>query len=225
MPKQARAIATRETIVDAAAEVFAERSFASATLADVIARAGVTQGSLYFHFASKHELAAHLIREQHARSIALPAGVDGARAMIEVSLALARQIQSDRIVQAGLRLSTESLEQFPELVAHPYEAWAEASAALIERAIELGELAPDLDPAAAGRVLRSSFTGIQVASRVTADWVDLVDRLEELWRIVLPGLAAPGRLDELLALLPAVFGGADAGDAEVSGSGASAATG
>ncbi|GAB3400686.1 transcriptional regulator CprB [Schumannella luteola] len=212
MPKQARAIATRESIIDAAAEVFAARSFASATLADVIARAGVTQGSLYFHFASKHELAAELIREQHSRSIALPAGVDGMHAIIQVSRDLARQIQGDQVVQAGLRLSTESVEQFPDLAKHPYEAWAEATAALVARAIELGELAPDLDAAAVGRVLRSSFTGIQIASRVTADWVDLVDRLEELWRIVLPGLVAPGRLDELLALIPVVFGGEEAPD-------------
>ena len=36
------------------------------SLSDVISHAGVTKGSLYFHFASKEALALTVVNEQHA---------------------------------------------------------------------------------------------------------------------------------------------------------------
>ena len=48
--------ATRDRIVAAAADLFAERSFDGATTRDIAARAGVTQPLLNYHFRSKDEL-------------------------------------------------------------------------------------------------------------------------------------------------------------------------
>lgn len=47
---------TRRALLTAALEVFAERGYASATLAGIAARAGLTRGAVYHHFTDKAEL-------------------------------------------------------------------------------------------------------------------------------------------------------------------------
>lgn len=63
--------ATRDRIVAAAAETFAERGFGAASTRDIAARARVNQGLITYHFESKHELwkaAADRIFQQLRRS-------------------------------------------------------------------------------------------------------------------------------------------------------------
>ena len=45
-----------EELVAAALDVFVERGYEAATLADVARRAGVTKGTIYLYFASKEAL-------------------------------------------------------------------------------------------------------------------------------------------------------------------------
>jgi TetR/AcrR family transcriptional regulator, cholesterol catabolism regulator len=52
---------TRQRILDAAAEVFAERGY-EARLSDIAERAGMQAGSLYYHFASREELVGEILR-------------------------------------------------------------------------------------------------------------------------------------------------------------------
>jgi AcrR family transcriptional regulator len=57
-PKQARAIATRQKLLDAAAQCLCELGARGTTTTAVAKRAGVSQGALYKHFGSKHHLLA-----------------------------------------------------------------------------------------------------------------------------------------------------------------------
>jgi AcrR family transcriptional regulator len=52
---------TRRRILDAAAEVLAERGY-EARLSDIAARAELRPGSLYYHFASREELVGEILR-------------------------------------------------------------------------------------------------------------------------------------------------------------------
>jgi AcrR family transcriptional regulator len=51
-----RALATRRALLDAARAVFARSGFAEASIADVVAGAGASVGSLYHHFGGKADL-------------------------------------------------------------------------------------------------------------------------------------------------------------------------
>lgn len=67
-PRQARAVATVEAILTAAAQVLVEWGYEKATTARVAERAGVSIGSLYQYFPNKESLVASLI-ERHADEI------------------------------------------------------------------------------------------------------------------------------------------------------------
>ena len=57
---------TQRALLDAAREVFAEQGFSSASIADVVERAGSSVGSLYHHFGGKSELFLALFQEHQA---------------------------------------------------------------------------------------------------------------------------------------------------------------
>ena len=62
-----RAQATRASLLAAAREVFAGSGFAEANIADVVARAGASVGSLYHHFGGKADLYLALFEDYQSR--------------------------------------------------------------------------------------------------------------------------------------------------------------
>ena len=201
MAKQARAHATRESIIQAAGVVFSGKTYAQATLGDVLSEAGVTQGALYFHFDSKKALALEVIGRQHhlfldAAKALLDANTRGLPAMIVLSKELAKQITTNPLVRGGLRLSTESADVFAETASKPYEDWIETCEELIRRAVAEGDIAAMQDPGRLASFVIASFTGVQALSQARTQWADLVDRLEEMWGFILGGISSAGKRAE-----------------------------
>ncbi len=64
----ARRQATRERVLEAAGEVFAERGFHGASVEDICERAGFTRGAFYSNFSSKDDLVLELTR-RHAEGL------------------------------------------------------------------------------------------------------------------------------------------------------------
>jgi AcrR family transcriptional regulator len=62
-----RAATTRGGLLEAAREVFSGSGFAEASIADVVARAGASVGSLYHHFGGKAELYLALFEDYQQR--------------------------------------------------------------------------------------------------------------------------------------------------------------
>jgi AcrR family transcriptional regulator len=114
MIKQERAERTREAIIRAAAAVFERDGFTTAPLGDITRKATVTKGALYFHFASKRELALAVVDEAadtvhwllaDARSrqdAELPLQI-----LIDLSHALVGRLADDQVLRAGLRLGAD----------------------------------------------------------------------------------------------------------------------
>jgi AcrR family transcriptional regulator len=64
----ARRQATRDRVLGAASEVFAERGFHGATVEDICERAGFTRGAFYSNFSSKDDLVLELSR-RHSEAL------------------------------------------------------------------------------------------------------------------------------------------------------------
>lgn len=57
MAQQERAVRTRNALIESAAELFSKDGFDVVSLSTISTRAGVSNGALHFHFASKAALA------------------------------------------------------------------------------------------------------------------------------------------------------------------------
>lgn len=69
-PAQSKAARTREELLLAAAQVFAEQGIERASMGDIAAKAGYTKGALYANFASKQDLIREVARSTDRTSAA-----------------------------------------------------------------------------------------------------------------------------------------------------------
>jgi AcrR family transcriptional regulator len=210
--RQERAERTRNAILDAAAAVFDEFGFNGASLSDILAKAGVTKGALYFHFSSKEDLAHALVTEQVILGQTLPAEVPtGIQTAIDLCHDLAHSLRTSVRVRAGIRLVIET-GAFVDPAPDAYSAWIQIVRGYMVAARDRGDLKADLDPYVIARWVIASFTGIQISSQVLARHDDIHERVTEMWRIALPGLVPPRRVARFVPSGTADHGAKDAKD-------------
>ncbi|MER7181896.1 ScbR family autoregulator-binding transcription factor [Streptomyces hyaluromycini] len=193
-PKQERAWRTRAHILLMAAELFAERGYATVTLQDVAERASMTKGAVYFHYKNKEELAVAVVQEHYARwplllQEATSRQLPPYETLVAVLDGVTHAFRDDIVVQAGARLQVErSLinGDLPE----PYVGWEDYLTNLVEEIDKAGELRPGITPRGAARVLVAAFFGMQHISDVLTRRADLSERYGELRHVVLEGLRA-----------------------------------
>ncbi|MFJ8627672.1 ScbR family autoregulator-binding transcription factor [Kitasatospora sp. NPDC093550] len=184
---QKRALRTRENILRAAAEVFDEYGFSGASVTKITRRAKVTQGAVYFHFGSKEGLARAVMIGQ-GDDLELPGGTDGLQRLIDITLYLAEQLQTNPVLRGGVRLAVEQGE-FGLRDDQAYQQWVEVFREQFTAARERGELRPAVDVGDLSWLLVSCFSGTQLFSQISTDRADLPQRIVLLWHYLLPGIA------------------------------------
>jgi TetR/AcrR family transcriptional regulator len=141
---------TRERIVAAAADLFAERSFDGATTREIAARAGVTQPLLNYHYTSKDSLwreAVDSLFGALTASMAAHLGELGdvdelTRAKLSVRefvVFSARNPQLHRIITQESKADSARMDY---LVEHHVRPLYETTVALFERLVADGAIAP-----------------------------------------------------------------------------------
>lgn len=198
---QARAAVTRNTVLLAAAAVFERKGFAGATISDILAEASVTKGALYFHFDSKEALAAAIVEQQTDWRVAhAPESTWAMQRVIDLSFRFVHALRSDQLVRASIRLTLER-NTFRTDDPSPYEGWISTVSELFVEAKEAGELHADVDPDRAAAVAVAALTGTQLVSEALSGREDVLERVEHLWELLLPGLA-PVRVRNKLTVRP-----------------------
>ena len=208
MARQARSERTRDTIIKAAADMFERYGYGATSLSDVISHAGVTKGSLYFHFASKEELAHAVVHEQHAMWMGQAQAfadrpMPALEGLVRMSYGLAEQLIEHPVVRAGIRLTLEN-GTFQRPRSDPYLDWISAVEDLLRQAAVERELRSAVDPTKASRFIVSAFTGIQLVAQVLEERKTLLDRVEEMWDLLLPSLVVPRKLGYYLGFAASV---------------------
>lgn len=192
MVLQDRAKATREAIIAGAAAVFEEHGYGAASLTQVSEAAQVTKGALYFHFQSKEELAKAVIEKQHRivlaeHEVILADRLPALTSMILMCRVFGLNLVNEPAVRAGIRLTLEATA-FGSPVREPYEEWIAAFQRLAAKGKKEGQIRSSVDPAALARYIVASFTGVQMVSGVLTLRADVMQRIEEMWALLLPGI-------------------------------------
>src|SRR5579885_1834643 len=140
----ARAVATREKLLEAAEKEFAERGYHGTGVAAIALRAGLAQGTLYIYFQSKDEIFTTLVRYIGMRlrkqtAAALGRGttrLDGERRALEAFLSFVQQHPGTYRIIQELQFVDEKLYR------EYYRTFVRSYARSMDRAVRDGQLSP-----------------------------------------------------------------------------------
>lgn len=197
MAQQERARRTRDAILEAAGEVFAERGYEGATVSDVYCRAGLTKGAFYFHFASKRDLAEAVLSLQidHQTYPVLRRQVK-LQELVDSGFVLAHRLLRDSMLRGSVNLSMEpGAHQLDRR--RPFIAWIDHNHRALREASEHGELYAHVDTTEVAELMVSSFSGAQMLSEILTGRQDLPVRVASFLAHLLPSIAVPTVLAKL----------------------------
>jgi len=194
-PLDRRADATRLQILRAASRQFAQKSYNLVSLDDILADADVTKGAMYFHFRSKHALAAAIIeyRAEVARAAVdelVAHKLSGLETLIDISLLIAIDDIGDESARAGLNL-LESIGRTDGLRTDVVERWVAVFTEITRKAVEEGDIVEE--PEHVAKLLVSMYLGLRQTSNPAEPERFLRD-LQNAWALLLPGFTKPERM-------------------------------
>lgn len=176
-----RGRASRERIVERAAELFAERGIAGTSLDEVLAAAEAGKGQFYHYFRGRDELAAAAVGYRCAQVLAgLTQALGEVSSLAGLERALAGFVEG--FERAGLpgcpigTLATEVAcrnEDARLAAAAGFDAWERLLAEALERMRQRGELRADASPAVLATGLLASIEGGMVLSQTRKDVASL----------------------------------------------------
>jgi AcrR family transcriptional regulator len=188
MARQERAVRTREALVRSASEVFDREGFTVASLTSISTRAGVSNGALHFHFASKAALAEAVedaalarLREVAGRS---PSGLSPSplQCLVDATHALARALDADVVLRAGFALCADAAHASTADLRGHWRDWVEQ---VVAQARDRGELRADVDPRDVTSTVVAAMVGFEVLGAGQPHW--LAPRtVTRFWRLLLP---------------------------------------
>jgi len=139
---------TRDRLLKAAADAFALRGYDGTRVADIAAAAGVSNGALYAHFASKADLLVDALRTHGRRMLAELFADHPDRSITDLLLAIGRQLPRRRDPRGYLIVEALVAARRDEEVARPMRDYigerADWLASLMNVAQASGEVDPEL---------------------------------------------------------------------------------
>src|SRR6266700_7116671 len=176
-PRTGRGRASRERIVERAAELFAERGVAGTSLDEVLAAAGAGKSQLYHYFRGRDELVEAAVAHRCTRVLAgLTQALGSVTSLAGLEEALAGFVAG--FEQMGLpgcpigSLAAEVAERNDGArlkTAAAFDAWEQLFADAIGRMRERGDLRADASPAVLATALLASVEGGMVLSQTRND--------------------------------------------------------
>jgi len=180
-PRTGRGRASRERIVERAADLFAERGIAGTSVDEVLAAAKAGKGQFYHYFRNRDELAAAAVGYRCAQVVdGLTDALGDVSSLAGLEQALAGFIAG--FEQAGLpgcpigTLAAEVAgrnEAARLQAAAGFDAWERLLADALERMRQRGELRADAAPAVLATGLLASIEGGMVLSQARKDVASL----------------------------------------------------
>ena len=176
-PRTGRGRASRERIVQSAAELFAERGVAGTSLDDVLAAAGAGKGQLYHYFADRDELVEAAVAHRCQDVLGpLTIALGAVASLAELEQVLAVFVAEYE--ETGLRgcpigsLASEVAEHNAgarQRAAAGFDAWERLVTEALVRMRDAGELRADVSPGPLATATLASIEGGLLLSQTRKD--------------------------------------------------------
>lgn len=199
VPRQARAEATRQSIVVAGVALFDDVGYGDTDMIDVIERAGTTKGTCYYYFPTKGSLALAIIEQSNLRIAGAMGDIweSDAPSMHKLIAATFRFIavtENDPIARVGYQLR-QANRQISTAGGGGFGDTEVVFASAIRRAVAAGHARPDVNDREAAVTLFAALTGCRLLADVFDH--DPFDRLAQSWRTLLKSIAPTDALPGL----------------------------
>lgn len=180
--KRAHGLLTRQALLVAAGTVFSRVPYADARLKDIADEAGISQGSLYFHFGNKADVAKAVLEEQQARMAGVLLRVTeserrGLERLIRLFSGLAELVATDELVQAGIRLAVQPAIDVEDEARTPYASWVLVAAEILRDGVEDRSVSGDVPIGQMAELLNEVFVGAQTLAGLEDKWASLPARV------------------------------------------------
>ncbi|WP_240958050.1 ScbR family autoregulator-binding transcription factor [Streptomyces barkulensis] len=197
MARQDRALRTRRAILEAAASVFEEKGYDAAKLTEILERAQVTKGALYFHFASKEELAQAVLDAQTREGTVSLAQPSKTQEFVDLGMVFAYRLTTDPLLRGSIRLALDQGAGHVPYRSRPYQEWMDICVGTLREARVNGELLSHVDPVESGELFVGAYTGINLVAQILGRRDSLENSAASLYRHLMPSITLPAVLSTL----------------------------
>lgn len=165
---------SRELLIQAMSDLMWERGYAATSPREVRERSGVGQGSMYHHFAGKHELALAALERNCADMLPATEALlaETGDPLAKLDAYLSREHQPLKGCKVGRMTQDPLVASDPALLAPVREAFAtihERLVVVVKEAIALGELGDGLDPDELASMITATLQGGYVLAIAAQD--------------------------------------------------------
>lgn len=167
-----RSDATKKKLFDAAMELIGERGFTDASVDEIVERAGVAKGTVYYHFTGKAELVEALIADRFAPLAeafrnAAAQNADDPRAAIEAIVRAELEFLSEHSSFSKLLLTEMWREDrvWRDTLVLARRALFSVISDVVKQGVASGEFRDDIDPEFAASAL------FGMTATVALDWL------------------------------------------------------
>jgi TetR/AcrR family transcriptional repressor of nem operon len=184
---------TQQHILESAQRVFLQKGFAATSITDLMAAAGVTKGSLYFHFDSKEQIGLAVLEKARKSFMAFlddSLQGDSPGQSLENFFRSACDHHSQAAFVGGCLFGNTALETsdtepiYSRFVAQVFTEWQEKIAAVITRAQQAGQVRSDISAEELAQFIISVLEGSIMQARLYKDGRPLTEGTNTLRRLL-----------------------------------------
>jgi TetR/AcrR family transcriptional regulator, fatty acid metabolism regulator protein len=186
----------RERILEAAVRVFAEKSFYTATVAEIAREAGVADGTIYLYFKGKDDVLICLFEERMAElNVRMRGAVEtqeGAlarlTAFVHLHLSMVRsQPALAEVLTVELRQSAKLMKEYE---ARAFGEYLDILAAILEQGKAEGSIRTEVDVKAVRRAIFGALDEVALSWLLGGRRFDLEKNAAQLSDLLVRGLSA-----------------------------------
>ena len=178
---------TRERLLRAAADVFAERGYDGTRVADIAAAAGVSNGALYAHFPSKADLLVAALRTHGRHLLGELFAADPDRPVVDLLLTVGRWLPRRRDARGYLIVEALVAARRDEDVAGPMREYVGERTDWLADLVDLAQTRGELDAAVSPQALAHFCLLLAMGSALITP--DLHEVGEDEWAALLTRVA------------------------------------